>query len=157
MSAYPTWLLDQIAGIHHARRLASYARYRVSENGQRRTRRYNQSFAHREACRRWRETHCRGPLSYQIDAGFGRRIRWTNLMKVDPGDKAAALWETDHGRRMGGLTSAERIVSSLGHNPETLHDEQAWDTIHAHVGKSFSNEHVRQLWKKKAAATLGAR
>jgi hypothetical protein len=149
------WLLEQIADIRHARRLASYARYRESEKGQERTRRYNQSPAHQEACRRYSDSHCRGPESYQIDRGRGHR--WVNLMKVDPSDKAMALWETDHGRRMGGLTSAERMVSSLGHNPAALSDEEAWNRLHARVGKSFSSEHARQFWKKKAAATVGAR
>jgi len=147
VNSYAAWLLDCIARLRRDRRLASYARYRASAKGWERTRRYNDSFAHQEACRRYRESHCRGPLSYQTHAG-----RWVGLMKVDPADKTAALWETQRGGGWGGASAAERMVSSLGHNPAALHDEEVWNTLHARVGKSFSNDHVRRFRIKKLRA-----
>ena len=153
MQAYLTWLLDRIARLRRDRRLAQYARYRASVKGWQRTRRYNSSVAHQEAGRRWRYTHYADPDrgSYRLDNGFGRRIRWTGLLKVDAGDKGAAVWEAN-GRR-----GAARLVLSLGHDPTAIHDEEAWNRAHARVAKSFSNDHVRKFWTKKQAATLGAR
>lgn len=60
-----------------ARRLAKYARYRVSVKGWQRTLKYNASPAHLLACRRWRETHPRTEASYQTASGH-----WRNPIRI---------------------------------------------------------------------------
>ena len=133
------------------RRLASYTRYRQSEKGYLRTRRYNTSAAHRDASRRYRESHVRGPASYQQSNG-----RWVNLMKVDPADKAAAAWEATHGRRDGGVSSAERLIADMHLNPDVLHDDAAFDRLHSKTSKPLTGDHARRFWQRKMRATLGA-
>ena len=130
------------------RRLAKYARYRNSMKGWERTRRYNSSPAHRQACQRYRDSHVRGPESCQREGRCGR-VRWVNLMKVDPADKPAALWQAQHGRSRGGLNAAERMVMGLGLDPAVLHDEEAWNREHADSAGPFSNDHVRKFWTAK--------
>jgi hypothetical protein len=65
------------------------------------------------------------------------------------------MGEARHGRN-GGSSGAERLMS-MDLNPEVLHDEGAFDRLHAKIAKAFTSDHARRFWQKKQAATLGAR